>query len=137
MPYALQFVRQVPISDPDRYINDCCIGGDLVLERLLPALRNRYGDLRAIQEDWGWFVWFEHAGIKLAVDVFTDDAKSGEFRIHLTSSAARFLLGRKIKDVPVLDDLREVVERELRGWPVQKLLIEQVDAHYRPAQGAT
>jgi hypothetical protein len=34
------------------HINDCCVGGDVVLERLLPSLRERYGDeLVPVQED--------------------------------------------------------------------------------------
>jgi len=38
MPYAMKFTKQVEPSEADEYINDCCIGGDVVLDRLLPVL---------------------------------------------------------------------------------------------------
>jgi hypothetical protein len=54
MPYALTFTKRVETPGVDGYINDSCIGGDMALDRLLPALRNKYGDdLQSNQEDWG------------------------------------------------------------------------------------
>jgi hypothetical protein len=47
MPYALFFRRQVPIADRERYINECCVGGDAVTA--LAAV--------AIALD-AWFFWF-------------------------------------------------------------------------------
>ncbi|MBO9689090.1 hypothetical protein [Roseateles chitosanitabidus] len=52
MPYALTFTKQVKTPDVDEYINDCCIGGDVVLDRLLPALRSRYGNDLQSNQDW-------------------------------------------------------------------------------------
>jgi len=66
MPYTLSFLKQVDIVDSEQYINDCCIGGDIVLEQLLPSLTARYIDLQSNQEDWGWFAWFEHSRNRLA-----------------------------------------------------------------------
>jgi hypothetical protein len=40
MPYVVSFVKFVQVTDPEQYINDCCVGGDIVLDRLLPALRD-------------------------------------------------------------------------------------------------
>ncbi len=54
MPYILSFVKRVEVVDRQQYINECCIGGNVVLKQLLPALRERYGDLMSEQEDWGW-----------------------------------------------------------------------------------
>ena len=127
MPYALRFAKPVAITDPDQYINDCCIGGDRVLDRLLPALRQRYGDLQSNQEDWGWFAWFDDAGTKLAVDIFTNDHERGQFQIHLTSRRPRLILGDRIEDRPELDALRDLVVAELRSWPVSDLVIERVN----------
>lgn len=31
MPYALTFTKHVETPDADEYMNDCCIGGDVVL----------------------------------------------------------------------------------------------------------
>jgi len=133
MPYIVSFVKPIPVADQDQYINDCCVGGDLVLEQLLPSLRERYGELFSNQEDWGWFVWFEHSGVKLAVDVHTNDAAAGEFQVHLTSRKPRFLLGAKIHDAPELEALREVVVSKLQLWEVTHLKVERVNEKYMPA----
>lgn len=53
MPYILTFVKPITIAHSEQYINDCCIGGDIVLDQLLPGLRARYGELQSNQEDWG------------------------------------------------------------------------------------
>ena|SRR5687767_298774 len=132
MPYALSFTRPVVIVARDHYINDCCVGGDIVLERLLPALRDRYGDLQSNQEDWGWFAWFEHAGVKLAVDIFTNDEQTGQFQLHLTSRMPRLLLAAKVQDTPELEALRELVVGELASWPVGRIEVGRVDENYHP-----
>jgi hypothetical protein len=133
MPYILTFLKPVTIADREQYINDCCIGGDVVLEQLLPALRERYGDLQSDQEDWGWFAWFEYSGVKLAVDVHTNDGDAGEFQIHLTSRRPRLLFGSKVQDTPELEALRELVVSKLQSWAVAKLEVESVDEKYMPA----
>ena len=45
--------KKLNIADREQYINDCCIGGDVVLDVLLPELRGIYDDLMTNQEDWG------------------------------------------------------------------------------------
>lgn len=133
MPYIISFVRPVQISDREQYINDCCIGGDVVLDRLLPALRERYGsDLLSNQEDWGWFAWFQQAGIKLAVDIHTNDHALGEFQVHLTSRRPRLLLSAKVQDTAQLEQLRELVVSQLQAWSVERLEVERVDEKYMP-----
>jgi hypothetical protein len=133
MPYIVGFVKAVQVADPEQYINDCCIGGDIVFDELLPALRERYGSyLQSNQEDWGWFAWFEQSGIKLAVDVHTNDHKAREFRLHLTSRRPRLLLGAKVQDTPELEQLRELVVSQLQSWPVERLTVERVDEKYMP-----
>jgi hypothetical protein len=133
MPYVVSFVKPVQLVDREQYINDCCVGGDVVLDRLLPSLRARYGtDLQSNQEDWGWFAWFAQSGIKLAVDVHTTDHETGEFAVHLTSSRPRFLLGAKVQDTPELEQLRELVVSQLESWPVERLSVERVDDQYMP-----
>lgn len=127
MPYTLTFSKQVEIADTDLYINDCCIGGDVVLDRLLPALREKYGnDLQWNQENWGWFVWFEDGPIKLAVDISTDDDRS-KFQMQLTSRRPRFILSDKVEDGTELEALRELIVRRLKDWPVSKLTVERVN----------
>ncbi len=133
MPYVVGFIKSVQITDPEQYINDCCIGGDIVLDRMLPTLRERYGDdLQSNQEDWGWFAWFEQSGVKLAVDVHTNDHSLGEFQLHLTSRRPRLLLGARIQDTPELEQLRELVVSQLQSWSVERLTVERVDEKYMP-----
>ena len=135
MPWIIHFVKPVQIVDRDEYINDCCIGGDIVLARLLPSLRQRYGeDIQANQEDWGWFAWFQESGVKLAVDVHTNDPGRGEFQLHLTSRRPRLLFGSKVEDTAQLEQLRDLVVSELQSWPVESLSVERVDDKYMPIQ---
>src|SRR5687768_16140774 len=115
MPYEVAFSKPIGISDREQYINDCCVGGDIVVDRLLPAIRQRYTGIQTNQEDWGWFIWFRKSGVRLAVDVFTDDPDTGAFRIRLTSTIKK-LLFEKVADTPELDELRALVESELRKW---------------------
>lgn len=133
MPYIVSFVKPVAIVDREQYINDCCIGGDLVLEQLLPSLKERYGDVQSNQEDWGWFAWFEQSDVKLAVDVHTNNENAGEFQVHLTSRKQRLLLGAKIQDTPELEALRELVVSRLQSWAVAKLEVECVNEKYMPS----
>jgi hypothetical protein len=134
MPYAVTFSKKVDIQDPDQYINDCCIGGDVVLDRLLPALKRKYGDdLQANQEDWGWFAWFDHGPVKLAVDIFTDDHKNLEFQILLTSRRPRFILKDRVEDGSELESLKELVVSELSAWSVSGLVVQHVNEKYLPA----
>jgi hypothetical protein len=123
MPYEIGFRRPVAITiDRDEYINECCIGGDVVVDALMPAVAARYTDIQSNQEDWGWFIWFREGNVKLAIDVHTDDGDAGEFRIRLTSRTRR-ILGYKELDTPELDALRVLVEAELRKWSATDITI--------------
>jgi len=123
MPYEIAFTRLVPIADPDQYINPCCVGGDVVVDTLLPAVRDHYENIQTNQEDWGWFIWFTKGHVKLAIDVHTDDGEAGEFRIRLTSQIWRWI-GYKEADTPELEELRTLVESELIKWSAKHLKTE-------------
>jgi hypothetical protein len=127
MPYEISFVKAVtPPSEPD-YINECCFGGDVVSERLLPAIKNRYPAIDdAGQEDWGWYIWLHDGDVQLAVDIACDDPQTGAFRIHLTSRKKRWL-GSKIVDAPQLDELKALVEAELAAWTGAPVRTERID----------
>jgi hypothetical protein len=132
MPYIVSFVKPVEVTDRQQCIDGCCIGGDLVLDQLLPAIEQQDADLQSNQEDWGWFAWFEHAGVKLAVDVHTNDAATGEFQVHLASRRRRLLLGARIQDTPELEALRELVVAKLEAWGASRLEVERVSEKYMP-----
>ena len=123
MPFEVAFTKPVTIVDREQYINECCVGGDIVVDQLLPAVRARYADVQSNQEDWGWFIWFRDGGVRLAIDVHTDDADAGAFRIRLTSRVKK-LLFEKEADTPELDQLRSLVEAELRRWGATKIATE-------------
>ena len=123
MPYILEFTRPVVISDREQYINECCVGGDIICEALLPAVRERYQDVESAQEDWGWFIWCKHGPLMLAIDVFTDDAEAGQFRVCLTTRVKK-LFGYKDADTPELDELRAFVERALQGIGATNIRLE-------------
>lgn len=131
MPYELSFSKRVTITDRDQYINECCVGGDVVLDQLLPALRAKYGDVQPNQEDWGWFIWFRKGDVRLAIDVFTDDPEAGEFRIHLTSRVKRLIVLDTVVDTPELNELRDLVVAELSSWVGAPVKSEAIDRRAR------
>ena len=116
MSYELSFRKPIAVPDDDIYFNDCCYGGDVVSQRLLPTIRERYGAVRANQEDWGWFVWFDDRSASLAVDIFCDDRENGRYRIHLTSRRRKWFFLNSVVDVPELEDLKTLVMKLFDGW---------------------
>lgn len=131
MPYEVTFTKRVDTPDRKHYINDCCVGGDVVLQVLLPTLRQHYGEIQAAQEDWGWFVWFSTARKKLAVDVFCDNPETGEFRMHLTCRVPRRIFGDRLEDTPELEDFRSLILSSLTSWLKQTPTITPLDRKYR------
>jgi hypothetical protein len=127
MPYEVTIARALPAIDRSTYIIECCVGGDVVAGRLLPAIRDRYGDVEWNQEDWGWFLWFREGDVRLAIDIFTDDADLGVFRIHLTSQRKRWLVFSDPADAPALEELRTLVWAELAAWANGAINIARLD----------
>ena len=132
MPYELSFTKTITIDDPDIYWNECCWGGDRVSDRLLPMIRGKYQNIHHDQEDWGWFIWFKDGGVKLAVDIFCDDPKTGRFRIFLTSQVKRWLSGYHVVDSDELLELKERVRRELEGWVESDIVEGLLDKNHDP-----
>lgn len=66
MPYELSLRKRVSIADREQYFNECCIGGDLVTDQLMPMVQQHYTDVQTNQEDWGWFIWFRKGDVRLA-----------------------------------------------------------------------
>ena len=130
MPYEISFTRAVAILDREQYINECCIGGDLVVNQLLPSVRDRYTDIQTNQEDWGWFIWFRKDHVRLAIDVYTEDPEEGVFKIHLTSRIKKLLVMDTVADTPELEELRSLVEAELRAWGAARIVTTRLDPKY-------
>ena len=130
MPYEISFTKRVPILDREQYINDCCIGGDVVVDQLLVSVQSRYADVQMNQEDWGWFIWFRKGKVRLAIDVFTDDSEVGAFRVHLTSRTKRWLVLDSVIDTPELEDLRVQVASQLAVWAGIAVKVVRLDNNY-------
>lgn len=114
------------------YINECCWGGDVVTEQLLPLIDARYEDVRRNQEDWGWFIWFRKGRASLAVDVFCDVPDEGVFRIHLTSRQKRWIVLERIVDTPELEELKGLVLDALESWTGSHCRVERLDSSSIP-----
>jgi hypothetical protein len=130
MPYEVSFAKRVPIVDRNQYINDCCIGGDAVVDQLLPSVRANYTDVQTHQEDWGWFIWFRKGNVRLAIDVFTDDPAEGIFRVHLTSRIKRLLVLNQVCDTSELEELRASVASQLTTWGAAAVKTTRLDPNY-------
>ena len=130
MPYELTFTKALPPLDESDYINRCCIGGDLVVDRLLPIIQTRFSDIQSNQEDWGWFIWMKAGDVKLAIDVHTEDEIAGTFRVHLTSSVKRSLWSERVQDTSELEDLRTIVESRLQAWADSSIETRRLDRNY-------
>jgi hypothetical protein len=91
----------------------------------MPAVAERYQEIRTGQEDWGWFIWFRDGAIRLAVDIFYDDITSGAFRVRLTSRRKK-LIGSEILDTPELERLRDLLVSATAAW-AESLQTERVE----------
>ena len=127
MPCELSFTKRVAVAGPARYITECGVGGDIVSAALLPALRARYGQVDAGEEDWGWFMASTRGGLRLAVDVLADDYGVGRFRVRIATSGRGLLFGRREINGPALEELKPIVLAGLTSWLGQPPSIAHID----------
>ncbi len=113
MPTELSFETRLEIPDREHYINECCIGGDVVSAWLRPLVEEHYDRLQAEQEDWGWFLWFRDGDVSLAIDITCDDPDAGAYRVFLISRRRRALVFWREVDTPELAVLEARVVDEL------------------------
>jgi hypothetical protein len=130
MPYEISFTKPVVIADREQYINECCVGGDVVRDQLLPVVSGNYENIDTEQEDWGWFIWFRKGPVRLAIDIFTDDSDAGSFRVHLTSRKKRILFSNVVVDTSELDILKDAVVSQLANWGASAISVVKLDEHY-------
>lgn len=129
MPYHLRFTKPLTIVDRGRYRHPSSVGGDQVIEQLLPALEVSYGRVESRQEGDGWQACFEQNGAQLSVDVHASEERGGAFEVQLTSRTRKRLFGTRLQDTAELESLRELVADELRAWHVGGLAVERVEVH--------
>jgi hypothetical protein len=117
LTYELTFTHHFSIASRDHYVNDCCFGGDLIVQQLLPVVSiAEHDDIQTNQEDWGWFIWFRRGSLRMSIDVNCQDIECGSFAIHLGARRPRLLFGATPVDAPELDSLRDQVVAALRRW---------------------
>lgn len=116
MPFEISFAKALQVANPAIYINECCYGGDVVRDYLLPLISARCSDIRTGQEDWGWFIWFRQGDESLAIAIFCDDREECKFRLRLHSSRRRLWIFSSHEDFPELVPLRESICENLMHW---------------------
>jgi hypothetical protein len=117
MAYEIEFATDVSVTDPEIYINDCCWGGDVVRDRLLPIVSTTrvYDSVRTGQEDWGWFLWMRLGKELTRVHIQCDDKDGGIFRIHVFGSVKQWLRWKDIDTLEV-ERMNEVILNEIKKW---------------------
>jgi hypothetical protein len=116
MHFELSFRKPVTVDSSQAYINECCWGGDMIRDQLLPLISSKYERIRTGQEDWGWFIWFRRNQYQLAVDIFCDHPSTFDFRLRLYSTIRKFFLFHTEVDSPELRELRDLVVEHLHEW---------------------
>jgi hypothetical protein len=137
VPYELAFTKSFEVSCPDPeargprafYINDCCWGGDVVTEQLLPLVKD-YEKVIHCQEDWGWLIWFRKGDQRFEINIMCDAPRVGQYRIHLVAFRRKWLR-KRIADTPELEALRDLVVPELRSW-AGEVAVVKVDDNFLP-----
>lgn len=125
MAYKITFIKSVSVADPSIYFNDCCWGGDIIRDELLPLVSNQYEEVLSNQEDWGWFIWFRRGPIRFTIDVFCDEPRTSKFRLLLTSQKKKWLIFDSPVDGPELEHLKDVVRQHLASR-VEGMHIERI-----------
>ena len=131
MPYEISLRKSVTVADDSIYINDCCRGGDVIRDYLLPFVEAQYQEIETLQEDWGWFIWFRTGDAFLEINITTDS--KDEFRIHLVSARRKkkFLFMRSIVvDLPELEDLKTMIVPAIESW-ANDVKVEKLDENFR------
>ena len=116
MPYEVCFTKKLEIKDLPVYINECCWGGDVVRDRLLPSIEAGFGEVQTHQEDWGWFIWIRRERSSMDVDIFCDDPAEGRFRMHISLRVHGFLSLRYLDDSEELRELLTMVCAKIEAW---------------------
>ena len=117
MAYEIEFTTKVSVTDNQVYINDCCWGGDVVRDRLLPVVLTSTGYDRVMtgQEDWGWYIWIRMGKQLTRVHIHCDKKETGMFRIQVSSAQKRWLRWKDI-DTSEDDRINELILREIKKW---------------------
>lgn len=116
MHYELSFQKNVSVPAGAKYINECCWGGDVIRDQLLPAISAKYGKADTGEEDWGWFIWCRRDRMRLAVDIFCEDPAKSEFRLRVYAGIRKYLIFWPEVDTPELHELKDLVRANLEAW---------------------
>lgn len=93
MDFELTAGRVFSADDDEKYINECCIGCDEIIDALAPTFADHFGvprDSFAIyQEDWGWAMELEKDGVAYHTGIANQSAEDGRTVFRVVGEAQR------------------------------------------------
>lgn len=93
MDFELLSERIYAGDGDEKYINDCCVGGDEILNSLALHLAGHFGvppeKLAIYQEDWGWALEFEKDGVSYHTGVANQSNEDGQTLFRVVGEAQR------------------------------------------------
>lgn len=126
MPYEISFTAPEEVQGCVRYFDECCWGGDLVRDYLMPSILPRYEEVSTEQEDWGWYIWFRTGQVHLSIDIACEDIERRRFRIHLASKIRKRFFRVSTVDTEELEPLRDLVVSLIQDWG-EDVMVERVE----------
>jgi hypothetical protein len=93
MDFELETDKVFSSGDKEKYINECCVGCDEILEALAPTFAKRFGveqeTFAIYQEDWGWALEFEKDGVAYHTGIANQSNASGLILFRVVGEAQR------------------------------------------------
>ncbi len=130
MPYDLRFSKAFKTEDKGQYLNECCVGGDIVLAEIQKA---PFVSLQANekvshgQEDWGWYLWFWRGNAKFEISICLDEDDNQEFRIHIIRQIKAGLFSKKMEDNEELKTIQNEVKVQIESWTGKTCISQKIE----------
>lgn len=132
MPFEIRFSKKLEIKDSDKYINECCIGGDLVLAEIEKAgfVSDKTNEkVSRGQEDWGWYLWFWRGNAKFEVNICFDNEEEVDpagYRIHIIRQIKAGLFSKKMEDTDEVGEIKDEVKERIERWTGKPCVVEKI-----------
>jgi predicted small secreted protein len=108
---------------PEReYINDCCIGGDEILNQLKPDIASQMNvdksKIEIYQEDWGWALEFSKDEVfySLGLNNNYEGGEKTDFAVVIEANrkVKKFLFTKSVEATNELNEFAEVISNIAR-----------------------
>lgn len=117
MDFELIAARILTPANDEKYINDCCIGCDEIIDALAPTFADHFGIPRekivVYQEDWGWAMELEKDGIAYHTGIANQSAEEGRTVFRVVGEAQRkekgWIFTKHVRAEPESEELANVV----------------------------